>query len=40
MKAFLDDSGIPHESRLVNMLTGENYSDPDILQYREIKTQI
>ena len=39
LKAFLDDSGIPHESRPVNMLTGENYSDPDILKYREVITQ-
>jgi len=33
MKAFLDDSGIPHESRHVDMLKSENYTDPEILKY-------
>ena len=31
MKAFLDDSGIPHESRHVDMLKSENYTDPEVI---------
>jgi len=33
MKAFLDDSGIPHESRHVDMLKSENYTDPEVTKY-------
>ena len=31
MKAFLDDAGIPHESRHVDMLKSENYTDPEVI---------
>merc|ERR1712027_234102 len=33
LKAFLDDAAIPHQSRHVDMLKSENYTDPEILKY-------
>lgn len=33
MRSFLVDSGIAHESRHVDMLKMENYTDPDVLRY-------
>ena len=34
MKAFLDDSGIPYVDHPVDMLKGENYTDPEVTKYR------
>jgi len=33
MKAFLDDSGIPYVDHPVDMLKGENYTDPEVTKY-------
>ena len=33
LRSFLVDSGLAHESRHVDMLKMENYTDPDVLRY-------